>query len=116
MIDFACKRFVLDDIVKCSFGLSRAELLVFKHLMGGSSGWLSTVDLSRALGLDLSTVQRAVKKLHGADVVLRDQENLGGGGYVFRYRAVEHSFFKEKVMGILSSWLGKVDASLDSWP
>ena len=116
MIDFACKRFVLDDIIKCSFGLTRAEIGVFRYLMERPSSWFPTEGLAEALGLDLSTVQRAVKKLHGAELVLRDQENREGGGYVFRYRAVGHSFFKKRVMGVLSSWFEKVDSSLDGWP
>jgi predicted transcriptional regulator len=84
MIDFACKQFVVDDIVKCSLGLAKADLRVLKHLATVRER-LSTDAISSDLRLDLSTVQRAVKKLHEQEVVIRFQENLSGGGYVFYY-------------------------------
>lgn len=115
MIDFACKQFVIDDIVKCSLGLTKGDLRIFRYLATHKDAF-TTEQLASSLRLDLSTVQRAVKKLHEQDVVLRHQENLNGGGYLFRYSVVSQEFLRKKIMAILHAWIGKVDDALLRWP
>ena len=116
MLDFACKQFVIDDIIKCSLGLTKAELKVFKYLATHNEDMYTTDSLAKKVLLDLSTVQRAVKKLHDQNVVLRHQENLTGGGYVFSYQIVKHKFLEHTLMTTLSHWLERVKKELKQWP
>jgi predicted transcriptional regulator len=114
MIDFACKEFNLHDIVKCSLGLTRSDLLVLEYLLR-HTGNHTTEDLAAKMHLDLSTVQRAMKKLHEKRLVLRIQRNLTSGGYVFEYRIARKEEIRKIVMDIVHSWTARVDKELAKW-
>ncbi len=53
-----------------------------KHFINETGQWVDTDTLSRALKLDISTIQRSVKKLHGNEILQRVQQNLDRGDYV----------------------------------
>ena len=114
MIDFACKEFDLRDIIKCSLALTRADLAVFEYLLA-HTGEHRTEDLAKRLKIDLSTVQRAVKKLHEKGLVRRVQTNLAGGGYVFSYRLEDKKAVRAKIMGIVHAWVARVESEFDAW-
>ena len=77
--------------------------------------YLSTDNLAQALKMNLSTVQRAVKKLYDKKMILRSQENLKGGGYVFRYKMKKKDAAREVVMQIVEKWSKKVESELCNW-
>ena len=112
MIDFACKQFDLDEIIKCALSLSKADLKIMKFLMKNDEKSFTSEELSKKLELDITTVQRGVKKLNEKDVLLRQQKNLGGGGYLFYYRIKGKKAINELIMGIVHRWVGKVEAEL----
>ena len=85
MIDFACKQFNIDEVIKCGLGLTRSEFRMLDYLVGHFGHAYESQELAKELGLDKTTVQRALKKLHEKEVVTRKQRNLDGGGYVFFY-------------------------------
>ena len=85
MIDFACKKFDLEEVVKCSLGLSKSEFKLLKFLIENDKEF-TTEKLSEKLKLDKSTIQRAVKKMHEKGLIRRGQINQSVGGYVFLYR------------------------------
>jgi predicted transcriptional regulator len=114
MIDFGCKRFSLDEIIKCSFGLTKADLSIFQHFVRHADGWHTTNDVADAMGLTLSTVQRAVKKLHERDVLDRGQNNLDNGGYQFVYQFKGQRAFKKQVVDILNGWVARAEKELES--
>lgn len=114
MIQFACKTIQVKDVIKCSLGLTKAEVLLFEHFIK-SDCFCTTQKLSEELQLDLSTVQRGVKKLYDQDVLERKQTNVSGGGYYFSYAAKSKSEIKKTLLTIINSWMGKVEDSLDSW-
>ena len=86
MIDFACKRFDLDEVIRCSLSLSKAEHVLFKCLLK-KDDWLTTHELSKLNKSNVTTVQRNVKSLFEKSVVERRQQNLDKGGYVFLYKS-----------------------------
>ena len=114
MIDFACKQFDLRDIIKCSLGLTRSDIQVFDHLLA-HKGSRSSEEIAGKLKLDLSTVQRAVKKLHEKGLLVRMQTNLDGGGYVFAYRVQEKRAIRKIILDIVAKWTGRVEQELESW-
>ena len=75
MIDFACKRFKLSEIIKCGLGLTRAEYKVLEYFIDHED-LFSTEQLAENIGLNLSTIQRTVKKLFEKDLLTRNQNNL----------------------------------------
>ena len=115
MLDFACRRFDLREVVKCGLGLSKADFNILEELMGDPARWHTTSELAGSTALDVTTVQRAVKKLHSAGAILRSQENLSGGGYVFRYRAKDKPELRKLIIAIVRKWAAKVEEELGSW-
>ncbi|MDD4497777.1 MAG: helix-turn-helix domain-containing protein [Methanosarcinaceae archaeon] len=115
MIDFACKEFKIEDVIKCALNLTRADLKVMKILLNNRGEGMSTDSLSQTLDLDISTVQRSVKKLYDKEILRRIQQNLDGGGYVFIYRARSNPEIKELIMDIVRTWAEMVGKELEEW-
>ena len=114
MIDFACKEFDLDDIVKCGLGLTKAEFKVMDFLINNGNE-LTTADIARKTSLDLTTIQKAVKKLSEKKVISRSQKNLDGGGYLFLYRSNPKSQVRGVLKEIIRNWSSKVEDRIDEW-
>jgi predicted transcriptional regulator len=115
MIDFACKSFDLKDVVKCGLGLSKADCKVCMHLIRHMGEEFTTEEIGRQTRLTLSTVQRAVKKLHEKGVIFRHQENLEGGGYQFTYRSKGKPEIRRIISEIIDGWTKSVDDALQKW-
>lgn len=114
MIDFACKRFSIDEIIKCGLGLTKAEYSIFRHLMTKDS-WCTSESIAEKLSFNLSTVQRALKKIHEKDILDRMQKNLENGGYVYTYKIKPKPYVRSVIMRIVNSWAKKVGESLKEW-
>jgi len=115
MIDFACKRFSLDEVIRCGLGLTKSDFAIMSLLVRGSNYFLTTVDISKKTGLDLSTVQRSVKKLYERKILVRKQENLKNGGYIFYYKAKSRKEIKDIVLKIVDNWSERVEKELIGW-
>lgn len=114
MIDFACKRFKIEEIIKCGLGLTRADYEIFSHLVEIEK-WCTTESIANKLSLNLSTVQKAVKKLHEKDILERMQKNLNNGGYIYNYRIKPKPYIRSLIMKIVDNWAKKVGESLKEW-
>ncbi|MBN2890282.1 MAG: MarR family transcriptional regulator, partial [Bacteroidales bacterium] len=114
MIDFACKKFDLEEIVKCSLGLSKSEFRILKFLIANDNRYM-TEELSDRLGLDKSTIQRGVKKLHQKGLVVRGQINQSKGGYVFYYRIKEKDQIRHIIIDIVEGWTKGVKREILNW-
>jgi len=115
MIDFACRRFDLDDIVKCGLGLTRTEFRIMRYFMERGGGECTTSSISKRMNLNLTTVQKAVKKLFEKDIILRHQKNLGNGGYVYSYECNSRIKIRKIIKGIIRNWFDVVERKMDSW-
>ncbi len=113
MIDFACKHFNLMDVVKCSLGLSKADLEVLKLFLKKRNEKLSADDISKKLKINLSTSQRSVKKLFEKGILKRTQMNLVGGGYTYNYQTQEIQMVKKQILNIVQNWVKKVEEELE---
>lgn len=114
MIDFACKQFSLKEIIKCGLGLTRAELQILEFMLSKKQ-FFSTTQLASKITLDESTVQRAVKKLFEAKIVVRKQENLTGGGYQYIYAVESREEIAKMLLSKIDNWRERVKASFDTW-
>ena len=114
MIDFACKKLDIEEVVKCSLTLSRSDYNILKFLMRKDSP-VSTEKISFELGLDKSTVQRSVKKLREKGLLLRGQINQSIGGYLFTYRVKEKERVRKIILEILEGWVDNVRAEIKNW-
>jgi len=114
MIDFACKRFEIEDIVRCGFGLSKADYNILVLLMKNHKNGLTTKEITLQLGLDLSTTQRSVKKLFEKDIISRSQFNLHSG-YLFKYHIKDKKVIKDKIINIMRAWISGAESSVLNW-
>ena len=114
MIDFGCREFDLDDIMKCGLGLTKAEFRVMRYLVQHPEE-LTTSEIAEKIGLDITTIQKAVKKLADKGVVSRSQKNLEGGGYMYLYRSNPRTEIREVLKGIIKKWSSAVEDRIDEW-
>ncbi len=115
MMDFGCGNLDLDEVIKCTFGLSKAEFRLFNFFIKNSQGEFSSDDLSKKIGLDKSTIQRGLKKLHAKGLLFRKQINQASGGYIFFYKIKNKQAVREKIFGIIENWSKRVDEELSKW-
>lgn len=114
MIDFACKKFEIENIVKCSLGLTKSDFKILKLLIENPTLTFQTLDISKKLEMDLSTVQRGVKRLREKGLLVRGQTNLPNG-YVFEYKIKSKKTVKDMVSEIILEWTKRVEKEICSW-
>ena len=114
-MDFACKELKVEDVIKCALNLTKADLKVMRYFLNETDQWADTESLSNALELDISTIQRSVKKLYDKEILQRSQQNLDGGGYIFRYKAHSRARIKEIIMTVVSTWADRFGQELEKW-
>lgn len=115
MVDFACKEFQIEAVIKCGLNLTKAELVILKYLLKNSDAWFTTEKIASDLSLDVSTVQRSTKKLTEKKVLLKYQHNMEGGGYFFVYKIKNKCEIREIIMNVIHSWLDRVEKELIIW-
>lgn len=113
MIDFACKKFDLNEIIKCSLGITKAEKIIMDFFLSNPEKEFNSIVVSEKTSLKLSTVQKSLKKLYEQGIILRSQKNLGNGGYVFVYRTNSKKEIREIIKNIIKKWSQKVEKEID---
>ncbi|PJE81083.1 MarR family transcriptional regulator [Candidatus Pacearchaeota archaeon CG10_big_fil_rev_8_21_14_0_10_32_42] len=111
MIDFACKKFDMDEIIKCVLGLSKSEFKLLRFLSENDDRF-TTDKLSTQLKLDKSTIQRSIKKLHEKSLVTRSQINQSIGGYVFLYRIKDKEKVRQVVSETVDNWVSTLKKNI----
>jgi len=114
MIDFACKKLNIEEIIKCSLGLTKAEQTLLKHMLKKQKEYTSE-KLNEETSLELSTVQRSLKNLHMKKLIDRSQKNLEHGGYVFCYKSRPREELRKMMQSIVTVWVANVDKALGLW-
>ncbi len=114
MVDFACKDIDLEEVIKCSLGLSKADYSLMLHFLI-TDDWTTTNQIAKKMKIGLSTVQRCVKSLHEKNIIDRRQENMTGGGYFFIYIIKNKKELKSRVKETIHSWVEKFDKELEKW-
>lgn len=115
MIDFACKKFKVEEIVKCGLGLTKSDLKVLYYMLDRSTDEFNSIELSKKLKLNLSTIQRSLKRLHDANTIQRKQINFESGGYEYSYSSIGKKETSKIIMKIIKSWVKKVEKEFESW-
>jgi len=112
-MEFACRQIDVQDIIACSLGLKKSEYKVFEILLYGAH--VTVQDLSKELGLDRTTLQKVLKKFVDKDLVVRHQENLDNGGYIFVYKIRDKSILKKRINAAIDNWHETARHSVDKW-
>jgi predicted transcriptional regulator len=115
MIDFACKEFDLNDIIKCGLGLTKTEYEILNYFLENKGKELITTKIAEELKLNLTTIQKATKKLYEKGILIRHQKNLNNGGYVYAYEISPKSKIRHVLKNIIKNWSEKVEREIDDW-
>lgn len=113
MIDFACRQFNLNDIIKCGLSLTRKEIDIFHFFILHKGEEHSTNELARSMKLNLTTIQKAVKKLYEKKIILRHQKNLENGGYIYTYECNSKKEIQKVLKDIIKNWSCNVEKAID---
>lgn len=111
MIDFACKTIDIRDVLRCSFELTQADLVVLEQL-NKTSTKKTSAEIEQKSGLERSTVQRSLKRLTEKKLCERRQENNSEGGYLFYYTPVPQEQIAERVLVTLDGFRDRLRQTL----
>jgi predicted transcriptional regulator len=114
-MEFACKNFDIEEIIRCGLNLTKADFTILQFLMQNSKNKLDTNIISSKLSLELSTVQRSLKKMYQEKIVKRSQINIKSGGYSFVYCICDKKEIKDKIKGIINNWTEKFNLEINNW-
>lgn len=113
-LNLSCIDLSVKDILRCSFGLSKQEVVLFQKLLD-KKDWTNILSLSKAAKRDRSVVQRALTSLTAKGIVERDQKNKPGGGYEFIYRAKDKKMVKNTILNKSRAFSSMVNKQVGSW-
>jgi len=114
-MDFACKQFNLNDVIKCGLGLTKIELMILSYFLKEVNKECTSTFLAQKLKLNLTTIQKAVKKLSEKNIIIRYQKNLDKGGYVYTYKCNSKAGIRKIIKEIIKNWSDKVEKRMDRW-
>jgi len=114
MIDFACKTFKLEEVIRCGLAITKSEFKILNFFITNNK-YFSTHEVAKQTSLDVSTVQRAVKKLYEKKIISRSQINLKDAGYQFVYQIKPRKEIKSIIMNLIANWSKRVESELDNW-
>lgn len=113
-INLSCIDLSVDDLLRCSFGLSKQEVRVLLRLLE-ESDWTDVARISSGLHRDRSVVQRGLQSLLKKGLVERDQKNKAGGGYEYLYRAKDKRMMKASILAKSRSFSAMVSETVGKW-
>ncbi len=114
MVEYMCKQFEFNSLVKCSFSLSDSELKIFLELMKCNNP-ICVVALSKKIKRDRSTIQKVMKTLLEKDLVFKKKINLEEGGYIFYYSPRSKSELKKQMLDSIKVWHSNVKKEIMKW-
>lgn len=103
MNSLRCKRMDSKELIKCTFDLTKTELRIFLFLLKLNAS-VPSIEISKKIGLDRTTIQKSLKKLLEKKIIDRRQNNLDNGGYVFLYSVKQKEPLKEQMKQIIDEW------------
>ncbi len=111
-VTFSCKKITGEELMRCSFNLNKTEYNLLIFLLSGNKKYRIS-EISKDMGLERTTIQKAMKSLVGKGLAKRTQKNLSGGGYVFFYKPDNKDEIKNKMKEITYNWYKNVKAGID---
>lgn len=109
-----CAGLSAEDLLACSFGLSKREVAVLIRMMEARD-WVPVAAIALRAGRDRSVVQRSMQKLVRKGIAVRSQRNREGGGYEYLYRAADKAAIKGAILEKSRSFCAMVAARVREW-
>ena len=112
MITFFCKKITEEELIRCSFNLNKTEYNVLIFLLRNDK--IRTIlQISKAMELERTTIQKAIKNLVEKGLTKRTQKNLSRGGYIFLYKPNNKEEIKSKMKELTYKWYKHVEETID---
>ncbi len=111
MVTFSCKRITEEELIRCSFTLNKTEYNVLIFLLKSDKAH-KVSQISKAMKLKRTTIQKAIKNLVEKGLVNRTQKNLFRGGYVFLYKPNNKEEIKNKMKEITYKWYKRIEKAI----
>ncbi len=102
-ITFACKKIMIEDLIRCAFQLNKTEYKVLLFLLKEKKE-TGIKKIAKSLNLKRCSIQKAVKNLLKKELIKRTQKNLSSGGYLFFYSSINKKSLKERLKNLLYGW------------
>ena len=115
MIDFACKKFDLKEVIRCSLNLTKTEFKIIEYLIENSNKEFTAREIAQTFKIGLSTSQKAINEINKKELIKRSQKNLRKGGYIFVYSIKRKKVLKQKILDIIYNWIKQVEAKMERW-
>jgi len=115
MIDFACKKFDLKEVIRCSLNLTKTEFKIIEYLIKNSDEEFTAREIAQTFKIGLSTSQKAINEINKKELIKRSQKNLKKGGYIFVYSIKQKPILKQKILEIIYNWIKKVEIKIQEW-
>lgn len=112
MVTFSCKKISQEELIKCSFNLSKTEYNIIMFMLKGDEIFTAS-QISKAMKLDRTTIQKAIKSLVDKKLAKRRQKNLPKGGYTFFYEINNKNEIKDKMKEITYKWYKGVEEAIN---
>lgn len=113
-MDFACKKIDVEQVLKCSLGLTKAGCTIM-HYLRKNDDWHTSEEIAKKTGYDLATTQRTLKHLYERGVVHRRQQNRDVGGYEYHYQIVSEQELQTTINAVLDDWVLRVRKGLTTF-
>ncbi len=113
MIDFACKDIETEELIRCSFQISRTDYRILRKLL--ESDEMETREIAVEMGIDRTTAHKSLKNLRKRKLITRKQYNIPTGGYKYFYRAKNKDRIKERIRNLIENWSSSAKESLENW-
>jgi predicted transcriptional regulator len=113
-LNFACKTFSMDEILKCSFNITSTELKILKIILKEDKEYY-VKDISKKLNKDRSTIQRALNNLIKENLIKKQQKNITTGGYIYIYKQTPKQIIKKRMSNNLENFKTIVLSQIDKW-
>ena len=101
------------DIVKCIYGLSDFEIMIYRRLVKG--GPMRADDLAPVVKKDRSTVYRALQKLTAASLAFRETKAIERGGYYHVYTAVPPDQLRKSLHRCADDWFDNMNRAIEQF-
>lgn len=112
MITFSCKRISQEELIRCSFNLSKTEYDVLTFMLKENK-LLTASQVSKEMKLHRTTIQKAIKSLVDKELAKRRQKNLPKGGYTFFYEINNKNAIKDEIKEVTYKWYKSVEEAIN---
>jgi uncharacterized protein len=111
-VTFACKNITHEELIRCSFTLNKTEYNILVFLLRKTQE-RGASEIAGEMGLERTTVQKAIKTLLEKRLIVRSRKNLPKGGYSYTYKINGMEEIKTRMKYIVHEWYNRVEKEID---